>query len=266
MTEPASGQRAGRVVLLGVPDNATAILANALRRQVGDVAVLLEQPVPRGELVRRRLRRLGARTVVGQLAFLALIAPFLRRAAQHRAREICRQHELDEQTPPDVSTTFVSVNSPEARAALRQLQPDVVVINGTRIIGAETLAATRAPFINLHAGITPQYRGVHGAYWALADGRPDLAGATVHVVDTGIDTGPVLAQRLITVSPDDSYATYPLLQLAAGLPDLIAAVRTVLNGSTLVPVEVLDPVASSRLRSHPTAVQYLANRIIRKVR
>ena len=66
------------------------------------------------------------------------------------------------------------------------------------------------------AGITPLYRGVHGAYWALAEGRRDLCGVTVHRVDAGIDTGEVLAQVLIDPTPQDNFVTYPWLQVAEG--------------------------------------------------
>ena len=51
------------------------------------------------------------------------------------------------------------------------------------------LEAVPAVFLNTLAGITPSYRGVHGAYWALVQRQPDACGVTVHLVDAGIDTG-----------------------------------------------------------------------------
>jgi folate-dependent phosphoribosylglycinamide formyltransferase PurN len=146
---------------------------------------------------------------------------------------------------------------------LRRLGPKVVVINGTRIISAETLRCVDATFINIHAGITPLYRGVHGGYWALAEGRPDLVGTTVHVVDSGVDTGTVLEQVRFTPSPGDSFVTYPYLHTAAGIAPLLRAVRRALEG-TLQP----RPAAGvpSRLRYHPTLWGYLSTRIRRGVR
>ena len=91
---------------------------------------------------------------------------------------IKRQFHLDI-SPVDGRVIRVpSVNSGKARRALREFSPQVVVVNGTRIICNETLCAVDAPFINTHAGITPLYRGVHGGYWALREGRPDLVGTT----------------------------------------------------------------------------------------
>ena len=79
-------------------------------------------------------------------------------------------------------------------------------------------SAIDVPVINIHAGVTPRYRGVHGGYWALREGRPGLAGSTVHLVDPGIDTGGILAQATFTAGDADSIATYPLLHLACGSP------------------------------------------------
>jgi methionyl-tRNA formyltransferase len=120
--------------------------------------------------------------------------------------------------------------------------------------------------LNLHMGITPRYRGVHGGYWALADGRPDLAGTTVHLVDEGIDTGGILGQATFEASPCDSIATYPALHVACGLPMLIDAAGRLLDGVAATPVAPLAGAEESQLRWHPTAWGYLARRFRRGVR
>ena len=114
------------------------------------------------------------------------------------------------------------------------------------------------------AGITPLYRGGHGAYWALAEGRPELVGATIHVVDAGIDTGLALAQPRFETTPADSIATYPYLHLAAGLPSPIAAIGQALVGRQQ-PLSGM-PDLPSRLRFHPTAWEYRWLRLPRGVR
>ncbi|MDQ4041594.1 MAG: formyl transferase, partial [Actinomycetota bacterium] len=117
--------------------------------------------------------------------------------------------------------------------------------------------------LNVHAGITPLYRGVHGGYWALAEDRPDLVGTTVHLVDEGVDTGPVVERRTFSVEREDSFATYPYLHTAHGLPGLLAAVERALAGE-LRPVDPLD--LPSRVRYHPTLWGYLVTRARRGVR
>ncbi|HEX6640974.1 MAG TPA: formyl transferase, partial [Thermoanaerobaculia bacterium] len=202
--------------------------------------------------------------VAGQIAFMLLVEPWLRARGRERIAEIERTHGLDESPIAEPVLHVASVNSDEARAAIRAARPAVVVVNGTRIIGRATLAAIECPIINTHAGITPQYRGVHGAYWALAEGRPDLVGTTVHFVDPGIDTGAVIAQRTFEPTPADSFATYPSLHTAAGLPLLIDAVRDALRGE----LKAAPPRADleSRLRHHPTLWGYLYRRLRSAVR
>jgi methionyl-tRNA formyltransferase len=132
----------------------------------------------------------------------------------------------------------------------------VVVVAGTRIIHASVLDAVPATFLNLHAGMTPRYRGVHGGYWALAQGDPEHCGVTVHEVDRGVDTGDVVAQARIAPTERDSFATYPLLQLAAGAPLLVDAVRAAL-GDRLASRPAEGP---SRQWYHPTLWSYLWTR------
>jgi folate-dependent phosphoribosylglycinamide formyltransferase PurN len=254
----------GRVVLLAGPGASTHIVYHALARAFGEVPVILEERVPRGQLVKRRLKKLGLPTVAGQMLFMALAEPLLRRRAASRVAAIKREHGLDDAPISGRVISVPSVNSDEARRALRELAPRFVVVNGTRIISKETLAAVDATFVNTHAGITPAFRGVHGGYWALAEGRPDLAGTTVHLVDAGIDTGGILKQVTFKATPEDSFVTYPYLQLAAGVPLLVAALGELMNGG--VRPQKIESDLPSRLRSHPTLWGYVARRIRRGVR
>ncbi len=253
-----------RVVLLGQDGFSTRVCYAALRERFPDVQVMVEEPVPRTRMLQRRLHTLGALTVLGQILFMAVALPVLRVLARQRIAELQRDPALRAAELPADAPYVASVNTPETRAALRELNPSVVVVSGTRIISADTLASVSARFINMHAGITPLYRGVHGGYWAVAEGRPDLAGTTVHLVDRGIDTGTILAQVQIQVSPRDSYVTYPYMQLAAGLPLLLNAVSDALRDE-LKPMAV-KPALASKLRSHPTLWGYLARRLLRNAR
>ena len=101
---------------------------------------------------------------------------------------------------------------------MQSLDPAVVAVYGTRIIKPRTLAAVTAPFINYHAGINPAYRGQHPAYWALVNRDAKHAGVTVHLVDTGIDTGEVLYQAPVHFDRLDTILTYQWAQLPVALP------------------------------------------------
>jgi folate-dependent phosphoribosylglycinamide formyltransferase PurN len=248
-----------RVVLLCGPGPSTHIVHHALTRELGPIDTVMETVPTRWFLLRRRVKKLGLATVAGQLPFQAAVVPLLRRASAGRIEAIKREHGLDDSPIQGPITHVPSVNTDEAREVLRRLDPAVVVVNGTRIIARKTLDCVAAPFVNMHAGITPAYRGVHGGYWALAEGHPELAGTTIHFVDEGIDTGGIIAQGRFSVTPEDSFATYPYLHLAAGVPLLVRTVRGILDGNLQ-----RDPIPeglASRLRTHPTLWGYAAARL-----
>lgn len=139
-----------------------------------------------------------------------------------------------------------------------------MVVNGTRIIGQKTLRSVDAIFVNMHAGITPAFRGAHGGYWAMAQGRPDLAGTTVHLVDEGIDTGKILDQRVFQPNESDNFSTCPYLHLEVGVPLLAKAVPDLLEGSIRTRPSLAGELPS-RLLMHPTVTQYLITRVGRGV-
>lgn len=93
-----------------------------------------------------------------------------------------------------------SINDPSVIDVLRQANPELVVVLGTSILKEPVLAAAPC-FVNLHAGITPMYRGSHGQFWAVLNRDFDNLGTTLHFVDKGIDTGAILKQGRFAFDP-----------------------------------------------------------------
>ncbi len=258
ISDPGAGPGEARsVALLAGPCDATRVVYHALAREVPVARVLLEAPVPRAQLLRRRARRLGLFAAASQAAFAGVAVPLLRASARERLAALRHRLGADRPVPEEAILRVPSVNAPECVAALRDLAPAVVVLSGTRIVSREVLLGVPATFLNMHAGITPRYRGTHGAYWAYAQGRPASAGVTVHLVDAGIDTGGIVAQARIERGAEDNFVTLPYLQLEAGLPLLLQAVRDALEGD-LRTVASLDASASA-LHHHPGIFQYVRN-------
>lgn len=250
--------RRPRVVLLAGRDESSNIVYHALAKVADVVTVIEEDPPSKVKMVKRRIKRVGLLQVVDQVLFIILAAPLLKRASAKRVDAIRSRFNMEiTPIPSRIVQRVPSANHRLVIQTLQDHQPDVVVINGTRIIGKRVLGCVEAPFINTHAGITPAYRGVHGGYWALAEGKPELAGVTVHYLDTGIDTGAVIAQALIHPGPQDNFHTYPTLQLAAGLPLLTKAVLDVQRNGA----HTTEPLStSSRLYYHPGLTRYLIHR------
>jgi phosphoribosylglycinamide formyltransferase 1 len=127
-------------------------------------------------------------------------------------------------------------------ALLTQLQrfgADLVVLSGfMRLLPSRVVAALSPHLINTHPAYLPEFPGAHAVRDALAAGT-DATGASVIVVDTGVDSGPVVAQRRVPVLPQDTEAALhdriklverellaqSLLGIATGTIDLKELVR-----------------------------------------
>lgn len=247
------------IVLLGREDKQTAILYHSLRSEFPIAGVIVEKGESRVEFLRRRIKRLGWRKTLGQVAFRLSIMPWLRSKSKPRVQEILEEFGLDSSPiPADKLIPVGSVNANKTVEVLQEINPDVVVVSGTRIISARVLDCVKAVFINMHAGITPMYRGVHGGYWALVQNDSPSCGVTVHEVDTGVDTGRILGQAQIRPRSSDNFATYAFLQLGTGVPLLKKAVRDACEGTSQ---PAAAPGGKSVLWTHPTLAEYVYNRL-----
>lgn len=75
-----------------------------------------------------------------------------------------------------------------------------------RLVGSTLLAAYADRIINIHPSLLPRYPGKQAVVDALADGATET-GVTIHFVDAGIDTGPIIAQTRIAIQIDDTVET-----------------------------------------------------------
>ncbi len=81
-------------------------------------------------------------------------------------------------------------NAPDAIARLREWSPDLIIFTGGNILRKQLLDLPRLGVLNAHLGLLPEVRGMSSPEWSLLNHIP--VGVTIHYVDTGIDTGPVL--------------------------------------------------------------------------
>lgn len=91
--------------------------------------------------------------------------------------------------------------------AVEVFDPELVVLAGfMRILGEPFLARFGGRIVNTHPALLPSFPGAHGVRDALAYGVR-VTGCTVHVVDAGVDTGPIIAQAAVDVRDDDDEAS-----------------------------------------------------------
>lgn len=115
----------------------------------------------------------------------------------------------------DISSFMVELSDFEDRDAWDQalteivdaFAPDLVVSAGfMKILGPRFLKRFDGRIINTHPALLPAFPGAHGVRDALAYGVR-VTGSTVHLVDSGVDTGAILAQEAVEVLPSDDEAT-----------------------------------------------------------
>jgi folate-dependent phosphoribosylglycinamide formyltransferase PurN len=252
-----------KIVLLGGNGLSTTIVFNALNKKFGVTLAIIEEKESALIFIKRRIKRLGFIKVAGQISFELFIAKPLRFFSNKRRADIISDNQLD---TTEIRSGFLkkvkSINSPETIEAIKNISPDLIIVNGTRIISKKVLSSVSCKFINTHAGITPKYRGVHGMYWALINDDKKNSGVTVHFVDEGIDTGNVIYQRQTLPTMADNFSTYPLLQTAEGIKILLQAVESYFDGC----ITIKEVNTESKLWYHPTIWSYIYNRITKGIK
>ncbi len=92
-----------------------------------------------------------------------------------------------------------NINTLEAMAELRSLNPDLVVVAAYgQILRAEALGIPPLGYINIHTSLLPLYRGAAPIQWSIANGDAET-GITIMRVDEGMDTGDIIAQRSVVI-------------------------------------------------------------------
>lgn len=253
-----------RVVLLGVKNDPTLkVLYNHLKSTHSIAAVFTENKEPLSIFLKRRIKKLGIFRVASQVLFKVMIIPILQRKSKSRILELEKKFHFDySEIPPSLVVKVENINSPESIQSILDNRPDLILVNGTRILSKSLINSLSLTILNTHVGITPLYRGVHGGYWALANNDSRHCGVTVHLIDTGIDTGGIVYQSLIKPKKNDNFLTYPYHQQFEGLKLLIQAIQDVEKRKLKT---IPAPEGESKLWYHPGFFEYVWNGVSKGV-
>jgi len=255
---PLQPSASGLVALIGDAPHAWTMV-NALRRRFGEFPVIVEQGEPASAFWARRKKKLGAPTVYSMKA-AALAAKFAKPLSRARLDEL---HALCDETPVHgpARIDVASLNARDAIARIELLAPKAVFVASTGMLRQPLLAACACPVVNYHSGINPAYRGINGGYFALANGEPENFGVTLHLVDRGVDTGPIFTTNRIETTRADNMQTYMTL-MAARSQQLVADTMARVLAGDVTPV--MSNLASAQYYA-PTLGQYLRNGLGRGV-
>lgn len=190
-----------RVAVLMGPSAGSQYVFSRLATEVDLVAVVKQQR-PRREVLRAVFRR-GKKLRRGYWLDRLLLGAYTKLRLKRQALACSEYREVRAASTfePDCEVLRVeSINDPAVIEVLQKAKPELVVVLGTSIIKEPVLAAAPC-FVNLHAGITPMYRGAHGQFWAVLNRDFDNVGVTLHFVDKGIDTGAIVKQGRFAFDP-----------------------------------------------------------------
>lgn len=115
-----------------------------------------------------------------------------------------REPRLDH---PELLREVPHINHPDVVRLARELAPDLICVFGTSLIRGDLLKEGRLGIINLHGGLSPEYRGADCTFWALYNNEPEKVGCTIHFIDAGIDTGKLIAHVCPEVQSGDDELT-----------------------------------------------------------
>jgi folate-dependent phosphoribosylglycinamide formyltransferase PurN len=164
--------------------------------------------------------------------------PYLESALRHgeaifrSLREVARTYGFPVVTCSDQ-------NSRRAVAQLKQWSPDLAIFTGGDILRDEVLKVPRLGILNAHLALLPEIRGMSSPEWSLLCGVP--LGITIHFMDSGLDTGPILLRREFAGADGcDSLADLRNKMIAEGI-ELIAEAVAGLDRGTIPAVPQTDP-------------------------
>jgi hypothetical protein len=123
-----------------------------------------------------------------------------------------------------------NINAPQSLSRLQAWQPDLIVsIYLNQLIKSKMIALAPKGVINIHPALLPKNRGLFPYFWALANGDAE-SGVTVHWVDTKFDTGDILAQQVVPITPADTVISLARRSAEVGAELLVEAVKLIEAG------------------------------------
>jgi phosphoribosylglycinamide formyltransferase 1 len=128
------------------------------------------------------------------------------------------------QVPPN------GCNDPGEIEAMKRLAPDVVLVFGTGLLRPPLIDSFPGRIVNLHLGLSPYYRGAGTNFWPLVNREPEYCGATIHFLDAGVDSGPMIAHVRPDIRRGDGPHDVGNKVIAAAAPVLAEAGVAVARG------------------------------------
>jgi methionyl-tRNA formyltransferase len=131
-------------------------------------------------------------------------------------------------------TQVVGVNQGLGFEQMQSFQPDLMVsIRFGSILQPPAIKVPSLGVINLHSGLLPDYRGVMATFWSMLHQRSDYGYTLHHIVDDGIDTGPVIERQTLPLDLNADYFSQLLALYRVAVPRLAVIIEQLARGKTV---------------------------------
>ncbi len=161
------------------------------------------------------------------------------------------------------------VNAPESLAHIWSWAPDVIVVVAYgQILRKALLEMPKYGCVNLHLSLLPRHRGAAPVKWAIAEGDP-RTGATVMLMDQGMDTGDILAQSVEDILPRDTAETLTARLASRGAALLAETLHGLVEGTVEpTPQNSLEATYAPKLTKQDGCVTWNSDaaRIVRRIK
>jgi len=206
-----------KTVLLAPVGNSlyARLIANALSREKDiEISAVVVRSILNARRLRTEFKRDGGRLIRKIYQKLVIGDKRFSENKGNNLAALAKQQQLKYKNLSDLTKSLkipyhivADHNHPKSLEILQEHQPDIIIFTGGGLLRSPLLAIPRFGVLNCHTGILPQYRGMDVVEWTAVEEKIAQIGfgATLHFMDSGVDTGPILLKKMITPSSDATF-------------------------------------------------------------
>ncbi len=201
-----------KIIILTSLTTANIYLVNNLTDKKNVIGKVIEKrPIPGQQKSKMEIRinmakKYGILKTINKLLYNKLKSYFNGGDNDYLINELFDGNKVEYER--EVPTIVVpGINDDRTVDFIKEYEPDIIAVCGTNVIKPKVFKLAKYGTINIHVGITPEYRSADPIFWALYNNEPDKVGVTIHFIDEGIDTGDIIYQEPVGVDRGDTLTT-----------------------------------------------------------
>ena len=225
------------VITSGYPTSQHAIsLLFQLKKKGFEIPCLIETSLLSIKRIRREIRHLGIKRLLNKAT-----ERILKKSSQEQNKELkyIKKYNIDRginfKTTKSICNALKikkkvvnNLNDDSSIRLLKSVAPDLVIYAGGGILREKFIEIPRIGVLNAHGGPLPFFRGMNASEWAIFFGiKPHV---TIHFIDTGVDTGPIISRVPFEIDEEDDINSIRGKATVAGVKGLIDTVEKIKKG------------------------------------